>query len=48
MMEKTLNLLNDGEWLQAGANIAASVTLCMVAVWAGFAFAAMINALEWI
>ena len=45
---QTLNLLNDGEWLQAGVNIAASVALCMLSVWAGFAVAALINALEWI
>ena len=32
---QTLNLMNDGEWLQAGANIGLSVLLCMIAVWAG-------------
>jgi CrcB protein len=32
---QTLNLMNDGEWLRAGANIVLSVVLCLVAVWAG-------------
>lgn len=45
---QTLNLLNDGECLQAGANIALSVALCMVGVWAGFAIATLINTIEWI
>jgi fluoride exporter len=32
---QTLNLMNDGEWLRAGANIGLSVALCLFAVWAG-------------
>jgi len=44
---QTLNLLNDGEYLQAGANIGLSVILCLAAVWAGSAVAASINALRW-
>ncbi len=32
---QTLVLLQEGEWLQAGANILASVFLCLVAVWIG-------------
>jgi CrcB protein len=32
---QTLNLMNDGEWLRAGANIGLSVVLCLIAVWAG-------------
>ncbi len=44
---QTLNLLNDGEYLQAGANVGLSVVLCLVAVWAGSAVAASINALRW-
>ena len=29
---QTLNLMNDGEWLYAGANITASIILCLAAV----------------
>jgi CrcB protein len=43
---QTLNVLNDEEWLQAGANAALSFALGMLSVWVGFALAAMINALE--
>jgi fluoride exporter len=32
---QTLNLMNDGGWLRAGANIGLSVVLCLFAVWAG-------------
>jgi CrcB protein len=42
---QTLTLLQDGELLYAGANIAASVFLCMLAVWLGHAAAAHINQL---
>jgi CrcB protein len=45
---QTLNLLNDGEFLYAGANIGLSVILCLVAVWAGSALAVSINALRWV
>ena len=44
---QTLNLINDGEYVQAGANIGLSVVLCLVAVWAGSAVAAGLNALRW-
>ena len=44
---QTLNLLNDGDYLQAGANIGLSVVLCLAAVWAGSAVAASFNALRW-
>jgi len=40
---QTLNLVNDGEWLYAGLNVAGSVILCLVAVWLG-AIAAQILA----
>lgn len=40
---QTLNLINDGEWGRAGANVALSVALCLLAVWAGFASASLIN-----
>ncbi|MGB6389421.1 MAG: fluoride efflux transporter CrcB [Methyloceanibacter sp.] len=45
---QSLTLLQDGEWLLAGANIALSVIACLVAVWMGYALAATINSLKWI
>ncbi len=45
---QTLNLMNDGEWLQAGGNIVGSVVLCLVAVWAGHALALSLNAMKWV
>lgn len=44
----TMNLMQDGEWGLAGANIAVSVVACMLAVYAGFALAASMNAMKWI
>ena len=44
---QTLNLMNDGEYLQAGGNIGLSVVLCLAAVWAGSAVAASFNTLRW-
>jgi CrcB protein len=43
---QTLNLMNDGEWLRAGANIGLSVLLCMIAVWIGVVLASLINAMR--
>ena len=45
---ETLNLMNDGEWLRAGANIGLSVLCCLVAVWAGHVAAVSLNAMKWI
>ena len=45
---QTLNLLNDGEWLYAGANIVASVVACLLAVWLGHVAANYFNALKWV
>jgi CrcB protein len=45
---QTLNLMNDGEWANAGANIGLSVILCLLAVWAGSVLASSINAMKWI
>jgi CrcB protein len=45
---QTLGLMNDGEWLYAGANIGLSVALCLIAVWAGYMLAATINAMRWV
>jgi CrcB protein len=42
---QTLALLQDGEHLYAGANIAASVLMCMLAVWLGHVAAAHLNQL---
>ena len=43
---QALNLIRDGEILYAGANIVASVLLCMLAVWIGHIMAAQINQLS--
>jgi len=40
---QTLNLVRDGEWLWAGANIVLSVVLCLAAVWLGHVGATAIN-----
>ncbi len=45
---QTLNLLNDGQYLYAGANTLLSVVLCLAAVWAGSAIASNINAVGWV
>ncbi|MGH6741383.1 MAG: fluoride efflux transporter CrcB [Bradyrhizobium sp.] len=45
---QTLNLANDGEWLQTGGNIVLSVVLCLLAVWLGHLLALSLNALKWI
>jgi CrcB protein len=37
---QTLTLAREGEWARALANIGASIALCLVAVWVGFAVAA--------
>ncbi len=43
---QTLNLMNDGEWLYAGGNIAGSVILCLLFVWLGSISAAALNQLK--
>jgi fluoride exporter len=45
---QTLNLMQDGEWWLAGANVALSIVACLAAVWLGYMLAASINALKWI
>ena len=40
---QTLALVQDGEWLRAGANSLASFSLCLVAVWLGYFFASILN-----
>jgi fluoride exporter len=44
---QTLNLMNDGEWLYAGANITLSVVACIAAVWLGHILALSINTMKW-
>src|SRR5262245_34873234 len=43
---QTLDLIQDGDWLRAGANIVGSVVLCLLAVWLGHVVAAGFN-LRW-
>jgi fluoride exporter len=43
---QTLNLVQEGEILRAGMNIGASVVLCLVAVWLGYAAAAALNVVK--
>jgi fluoride exporter len=38
---RTLQLLQEREWLYAGGNVILSVVLCMVAVWLGWLLGAM-------
>ena len=45
---QTLNLMNDGEWFRAGANIGLSVLCCMVAVWVGHLAAMSMNSMKWV
>jgi fluoride exporter len=45
---QTLNLMHDGEWLYVGANIVASVVLCLLAVWIGHISASGLNSLKWV
>ncbi len=40
---QTLNLIEDGEWLYAGANVTLSVVLCLVGVWCGTVLGAALN-----
>ena len=43
---QTLNLVNDGEWLYAGANILFSVVLCLAGVWLGHVLAVYLNSMK--
>jgi CrcB protein len=45
---QTLALVQDGDWLRAGGNVVASVVLCLLAVWLGYALAAAVNSMKWI
>ena len=41
---QTLNLMEDGEWLYAGANVLVSVICCLLAVWLGHLLASSLYA----
>ena len=43
---QTLNLIDDGEWIAAGGNIAGSVILCLLFVWLGAVAATTLNQLR--
>ena len=43
---QTLNLLQDGEWLQAGGNVLLSVVLCLIGVWLGYFLGATLNSMK--
>jgi len=43
---QTLELMQEGEWVHAGANVAGSVVLCLAAVWLGHILAAGINSMK--
>lgn len=43
---QTLNLVEDGEWLYAGANILFSVVACLIAVWLGHLLAMNLNSMK--
>jgi CrcB protein len=40
---QTLSLVQEGEWLQAGGNVALSVVLCLAGVWLGAALGSWVN-----
>lgn len=43
---QTLNLVRDGDWARAAANIGGSVVLCLLAVWLGYLAAAAFNSMK--
>ena len=43
---QTLNLVQNGEWMKAGGNVALSVMLCLAAVWLGHVLAAALNQMK--
>lgn len=43
---QTLRLLQDREWLHAGGNVILSVTLCMIAVWLGYALGSTVSSMK--
>ena len=45
---QTLNLLNDSEWVMAGGYVGASVLLCLIGVWSGYAIAVALNTMRFL
>ena len=45
---QTLNLVRDGEWVGAGANVGASVVTCLISVWLGHIAAVALNQAKWV
>lgn len=45
---QTLNLARDGGWLRAGANVGASVVICLISVWVGHVAAVAFNQAKWV
>src|SRR6516164_5599323 len=45
---QTLNLVSDGEWVQASFNIVGSVVMCLLAVWRGHIAAFSLNTMRWV
>jgi fluoride exporter len=43
---QTLNLIHEGDFLRAGANIILSVILCLTFVWIGYILAVSVNELK--
>jgi fluoride exporter len=43
---QTFELMRDGDWFKAGANAVGSVTLCLAAVWLGYALGAGFNGMK--
>jgi CrcB protein len=43
---QTLRLVQDREWLYAGANILLSVVLCLIAVWLGYLLGSVLNSVK--
>lgn len=43
---QTLNLVEDGQWWQAGGNILGSVLFCLLGVWLGHLLAANLNSMK--
>jgi len=43
---QTLNMIQKGDWAQAGAHVATSVVMCLLAVWLGAMAASAFNQLK--